>query len=42
VVEAICSIDRPWSNMHVTGWWDITVPAYLGELRSKYQKHRGF
>jgi acetolactate synthase I/II/III large subunit len=42
VVEAICSIERPWSNMHVTGWWDITVPAYLGELRSQYQKSRGF
>lgn len=42
VVEAICSIERPWSNMHPTGWWDITVPAYLGELRAEYVKNRGF
>lgn len=42
LVEAICAIERPWSKMHPTGWWDITVPAYLGELRAEYQKHRGF
>ncbi|PUA20617.1 acetolactate synthase [Glaciimonas sp. PCH181] len=42
VIEAISSIERPWSNMHPTGWWDITVPAYLGELRAEYVKNRGF
>ncbi|OXC80114.1 thiamine pyrophosphate-binding protein [Caballeronia sordidicola] len=42
VVEAICAIERPYSNMHPTGWWDITVPAYLGELRDKYVEGRGF
>jgi acetolactate synthase I/II/III large subunit len=42
VVEAICSIERPWSEMHPTGWWDITVPKYLGDYRNKYEKHRGF
>ncbi|MGO1074955.1 thiamine pyrophosphate-binding protein [Inquilinus sp. CA228] len=42
VVEAVCAIERPWSKMHPTGWWDITVPAYLGTLRAEYQKHRGF
>jgi acetolactate synthase-1/2/3 large subunit len=42
VVEAICSLERPWSNMHPTGWWDITVPAYLGDLRLDYVKKRGF
>jgi acetolactate synthase I/II/III large subunit len=42
VVEAICAIERPWSNMHPTGWWDITVPAYLGDLRADYVKKRGF
>ena len=42
VIEAIASIERPWSNMHPTGWWDITVPAYLGELRAEYVKNRGF
>lgn len=42
LIEAICAIERPWSKMHPTGWWDITVPAYLGDLRAEYQKHRGF
>jgi len=28
--------------MHPTGWWDITVPAYLGDLRAKYVDKRGF
>jgi acetolactate synthase-1/2/3 large subunit len=42
VIEAICAIERPWSKMHVTGWWDITVPQYLGDLRAEYVKHRGF
>ncbi|MNN92807.1 hypothetical protein D3C81_2111480 [compost metagenome] len=42
LVEAICSIERPYSNMHPTGWWDITVPAYLGDLRDEYVKNRGF
>jgi acetolactate synthase-1/2/3 large subunit len=42
VIDAICAIERPWSRMHPTGWWDITVPAYLGKLRDEYVKHRGF
>jgi acetolactate synthase I/II/III large subunit len=42
VIEAICAIERPWSNMHPTGWWDITVPAYLGDLRAQYVSKRGF
>ena len=42
LIEAICAIERPWSRMHPTGWWDITVPAYLGGLRAEYEKHRGF
>ncbi|MBC2384317.1 thiamine pyrophosphate-binding protein [Pseudomonas sp. WS 5106] len=42
VIEAMCSIERPWSNMHPTGWWDITVPDYLGEYRDEYVKNRGF
>lgn len=42
LIDAVCAIERPYSNMHVTGWWDITVPAYLGDLRAKYVKGRGF
>lgn len=42
VIDAVCAIERPYSNMHVTGWWDITVPSYLGALRAKYVDKRGF
>jgi acetolactate synthase I/II/III large subunit len=42
LIEAICAINRPWSKMHPTGWWDITVPAYLGDLRAEYVRNRGF
>ena len=28
--------ELPWTEMHPTGWWDITVPAYLGETRDDY------
>jgi acetolactate synthase-1/2/3 large subunit len=34
--------DLPWSGMHSTGQWDITVPAYLGEARERYVEARGF
>jgi len=42
LIDAVSAIERPYSNMHVTGWWDITVPAYLGELRARYVRSRGF
>lgn len=42
VIDAITALERPHSNMHVTGWWDITVPSYLGKLRDKYIEGRGF
>jgi acetolactate synthase I/II/III large subunit len=32
----------PYSLMHPTGWWDITVPAYLGARRDDYVDARGF
>jgi acetolactate synthase-1/2/3 large subunit len=42
VVEAMSARELPWSLMHPTGWWDITVPAYLGETRDEYVEKRGF
>jgi acetolactate synthase I/II/III large subunit len=42
VVEAISARELPWSAMHPTGWWDITVPAYLGDTRADYVSKRGF
>jgi acetolactate synthase-1/2/3 large subunit len=42
VVEAMTVSDLPWSGMHATGEWDITVPAYLGEKREEYVAGRGF
>jgi acetolactate synthase-1/2/3 large subunit len=42
VIEAMSARELPWSLMHPTGWWDITVPAYLGEARAEYVSKRGF
>ena len=42
VLEAISARELPWSSMHPTGWWDITVPAYLGRTRADYVTKRGF
>jgi acetolactate synthase-1/2/3 large subunit len=42
VLEAISARELPWSSMHPTGWWDITVPAYLGDTRADYVAKRGF
>jgi acetolactate synthase-1/2/3 large subunit len=42
VVEAMTVSELPWSGMHATGEWDITVPAYLGEKRDEYVAGRGF
>jgi acetolactate synthase-1/2/3 large subunit len=42
LVEAMTDSDLPWSDMHSTGQWDITVPAYLGDKRAEYVADRGF
>jgi acetolactate synthase I/II/III large subunit len=42
VIEAMTAYELPWSGMHVTGWWDITVPAYHGHTREDYVAKRGF
>jgi acetolactate synthase I/II/III large subunit len=42
VIEAMTAYELPWSGMHVTGWWDITVPAYHGHTREDYIAKRGF
>ena len=42
VIEAMSARELPWSEMHPTGWWDITVPAYHGETRDYYVSKRGF
>jgi acetolactate synthase I/II/III large subunit len=42
VIEAMSARELPWSSMHPTGWWDITVPAYLGDNRADYVSKRGF
>ncbi|MDT5152748.1 MAG: acetolactate synthase large subunit [Mycobacterium sp.] len=42
VIEAISARELPWTEMHPTGWWDITVPAYHGEVRDDYVAKRGF
>ena len=42
VLEAMSAHELPWSEMHPTGWWDITVPAYLQSTRADYVAQRGF
>jgi acetolactate synthase I/II/III large subunit len=42
VIEAMSCRELPWSLMHPTGWWDLPVPAYLGETREDYVAKRGF
>ena len=42
VIEAMSARELPWSEMHPTGWWDMAVPAYLGETRDEYVSQRGF
>jgi acetolactate synthase-1/2/3 large subunit len=42
VIEAMTATELPWTEMHPTGWWDITVPAYHGETRDSYVEQRGF
>jgi acetolactate synthase-1/2/3 large subunit len=42
VIEAMTCRELPWSLMHPTGWWDLAVPAYLGESREDYVSKRGF
>ena len=42
LIEAMSSRELPWSEMHPTGWWDITVPAYLEKTRDEYVAKRGF
>jgi len=42
VLEAMSAHELPWSEMHPTGWWDITVPAYHKTTRADYVAQRGF
>ncbi|MEU9823072.1 thiamine pyrophosphate-binding protein [Pseudonocardia alni] len=42
VIEVMSAHELPWTEMHPTGWWDITVPAYLGKTRDEYVEQRGF
>lgn len=42
LIEIMSANALPWTRLHATGWWDITVPAYLGEKRDAYVKSRGF
>jgi acetolactate synthase-1/2/3 large subunit len=42
VIEVMSARTLPWTEMHPTGWWDLTVPAYHGETRDYYVQKRGF
>lgn len=40
VVEVLVERDYPLSGSPATGWWDVPVPAYLEEQRSRYERER--
>jgi acetolactate synthase-1/2/3 large subunit len=42
VIEVMSAHELPWTQMHPTGWWDITIPAYHGKTRDEYVSQRGF
>src|SRR5882757_2067698 len=42
VLEVMSAHQLPWTEMHPTGWWDITVPAYHHATRVDYVARRGF
>jgi acetolactate synthase-1/2/3 large subunit len=40
VVEVMVEREYPLSGSPAVGWWDVPVPAYLGELRAQYERER--
>ena len=40
VVEVLVERDYPLSGSPAVGWWDVPVPAYLTELRARYEQAR--
>ncbi len=40
VVEVLVERTYPLSGSPATGWWDVPVPAYLEEQRSRYEQER--
>jgi len=40
VVEVMVERDYPLSGSPAVGWWDVPVPAYMGERRERYERER--
>jgi acetolactate synthase-1/2/3 large subunit len=40
VVEVMVERAYPLSGSPAVGWWDVPVPAYLAELRARYERER--
>lgn len=40
VVEVMIERDYPLSGSPAVGWWDVPVPAYLEDLRARYERER--
>jgi len=40
VVEVVVEREYPLSGSPAVGWWDVPVPAYLGERRARYERER--
>ncbi len=40
LVEIIVNRDYPYSGSPAVGWWDVPVPGYLKERRTRYERER--
>ena len=40
VVEVMVERNYPLSGSPAVGWWDVPVPAYLADLRARYERER--
>jgi acetolactate synthase-1/2/3 large subunit len=40
MVEVLVERDYPLSGSPAVGWWDVPVPAYLDDLRARYERER--
>ena len=40
LVEVLIQQQFPYSGGNVAGWWDVPIPAYMGERRARYEDER--
>ncbi len=40
VVEIMVNREYPYTGSPAVGWWDVPIPAYMKDLRAKYEKEK--